>query len=57
MVALIGGFGAVATATLLNVVAALAFSALSSVLTAVGYYALRAEKEGFGLADLARVFD
>jgi hypothetical protein len=57
VIGMIGQAGAVATAALLNVVVALAFSALSSVLTAVGYYALRAEKEGFGLADLARVFD
>lgn len=49
--------GAVATATLLNVVVALIFTVLSAVLSAVGYYALRAEKENFGLADLARVFD
>jgi hypothetical protein len=49
--------GIVATATLLNVVFALAFTTLSSVLNAVGYYALRAEKESFGLDDLARIFE
>ena len=54
---LIGLSGAVATAALLNVVVALAFTAFSSVLTAVGYYALRAEKEGFGITDLAQIFD
>jgi hypothetical protein len=53
----IAEFGAIATAALLNVVLTLAFFALSSVLVAVGYYVLRAEKEGFGLADLAQVFD
>jgi hypothetical protein len=53
----VGAAGAVATAGLLNVVVTLAFTACSSVLTAVGYYALRREKEGFGLGDLARVFD
>lgn len=56
-VGVIGQSGAVATAALLNVVVALAFSALSSVLTTVGYYALRAEKENFGLGDLGRVFE
>jgi hypothetical protein len=53
----IGQFGVIATVALLNVVVALVFTALSAVLTAVGYYALRAEKEGFGLGDLARIFD
>lgn len=57
VIGMIGEFGAIATAALLNVVLALAFTALSSVLTAVGYYVLRAEKEGFGLPDLARIFD
>ncbi|HVT53943.1 MAG TPA: hypothetical protein VHE77_20355 [Dongiaceae bacterium] len=57
VISLIGHSGAVATAALLNVVVGLAFTALSSVLTAIGYYALRAEKEGYGLGDLARVFE
>jgi len=57
VIAFIGHSGAIATAALLNVVVALAFTAFSSVLTAVGYYALRAEKEGFDLADLAPIFD
>jgi hypothetical protein len=53
----IGQFGVIATVALLDVVVALAITALSAVLTAVGYYALRAEKEGFGPGDLARIFD
>jgi len=53
----IAEFGAVATAALLNVVLTLAFFALSSVLVAVAYTALRAEKEGFGRAELERIFD
>jgi uncharacterized membrane protein YhaH (DUF805 family) len=57
VVGLVGHVGAVLTAMLLNIVVMLAFFALSAVLNAVGYYALRAEKEGFGRADLARIFD
>jgi hypothetical protein len=41
----------------LNGVLSLFFAALTSVLAAVGYYSLRAEKEGFGISDLAGVFD
>jgi len=57
VIASIGRFGAIATAALLNVVLTLAFFALSSVLVAVAYTALRAEKEGFGRPDLDRIFD
>jgi hypothetical protein len=57
VVGMIGRSGIVATATLLNVVLALALTTLSSVLNAVGYYALRAEKESFGLGDLAPIFE
>jgi hypothetical protein len=57
VVGTIGRSGVVATAALLNVVLVLAFATLSSVLNAVGYYALRAEKERFGLGDLARIFE
>lgn len=32
-------------------------TAFSSVLVAVGYYYLRAEKEGINADDIARVFD
>jgi hypothetical protein len=44
-------------AEIINIVIALGFSALSSVLTAVGYYTLRAEKEGIVIDDIAKVFD
>jgi hypothetical protein len=57
VVQLLAKIGAPAAATFVNVVVSLFFAALSSVLTAVGYYSLRAEKEGFGISDLARVFD
>jgi hypothetical protein len=56
VIGMIARFGMIATGALLNAALALAFTALSAVLTAVGYYALRAEKENFGVADLARVF-
>jgi hypothetical protein len=54
----IGAVGqfAVATAALLNVAVGLAFSALSSVLTAIGYTTLRAEKEGSGPGEPPRIF-
>ena len=42
---------------IINSLVTMFFTALSGVLTAVGYYYLRAEKEGFGVDDLAKVFD
>jgi hypothetical protein len=42
---------------LLNVVVMLFFAAFASVMTSVGYYSLRAEKEGVAIGDIARVFD
>jgi hypothetical protein len=44
-------------AQVLNAVVLLFFSAFACVLAAVGYYLLRAEKEGIVIDDLARVFD
>jgi hypothetical protein len=43
--------------SILGILASLFFVALGSVMAAVGYYHLRAEKEGFGVDDLAHVFD
>ena len=40
-----------------DVVSGLFFLALGSVMAAVGYYYLRAEKEGLGIDDIAAVFD
>jgi len=42
---------------ILNAIVSLFFMALSAVMAAVGYYYLRADKEGFGVDDLAKVFD
>jgi hypothetical protein len=44
-------------AEILNLVVTLVFTAFASVLSAVGYYYLRAEKEGIVIDDIARVFD
>jgi hypothetical protein len=44
-------------AEIINIAVTLFFSALSSTLTAVGYYYLRAEKEGIVIDDIAKVFD
>ena len=44
-------------ASILHTLITLLFTAFSGVMTAVGYYYLRAEKEGFGVDDLAKVFD
>ena len=61
LVSLVLGFvGAalgVIAAEIINVVVALGFGAFASVLSAVGYYYLRAEKEGIVIDDIARVFD
>jgi hypothetical protein len=42
---------------LIDVLAMLFFMALSAVLAAVGYYFLRAEKEGVAIDDVVTVFD
>jgi hypothetical protein len=42
---------------ILNSLIMLFFSAFACVLAAVGYYYLRAEKEGIIIDDLAKVFD
>jgi hypothetical protein len=42
---------------ILNILVSIFLMALSAVMAAVGYYHLRAEKEGFGAGDLARIFD
>jgi hypothetical protein len=49
--------GAPAAGAALNVAAQLFFMALGAVLAAVGYYCLRAEKEGVGIDEVVRVFD
>jgi mannose/fructose/N-acetylgalactosamine-specific phosphotransferase system component IID len=57
---IVGALGSLlgTTATeVLNLVVTLGFGAFSSVMAAVGYYRLRAEKEGIVIDDLARVFD
>ena len=64
---LIDGYGAFSSddeallgtvaAEILNLVVTLGFTAFASVLSAVGYYYLRAEKEGIVIDDIARVFD
>jgi len=42
---------------ILNLAVMLVFTAFACVLSAVGYYYLRAEKEGANIDDIARVFD
>jgi hypothetical protein len=54
---LVGGAMGLLVQQLLSAVVMLVFSAFASVLTAVGYYFLRAEKEGIIIDDLAKVFD
>ena len=49
-------FGAT-VAGIVDIVVTLVFSALASVMSAVGYYYLRAEKEGVIVEDIAKVFD
>jgi len=44
-------------AEILNLIVTLGFTAFASVLSGVGYYYLRAEKEGIVIDDIARVFD
>jgi hypothetical protein len=57
VVSVFARLGLPVVASVLNLIVSLFFAALSSVLAAVGYYYLRAEKEGFGIGDLAGVFD
>jgi hypothetical protein len=54
---LLAGIGLPTVSGVLNGILSLFFAALTSVLAAVGYYSLRAEKEGYGISDLAGVFD
>jgi hypothetical protein len=49
--------GAPMAGAALNYTAALFFMAFGAVLAAVGYYALRVEKEGVAIDDVVRVFD
>jgi hypothetical protein len=44
-------------AEILNLIVTLGFTAFASVMSAVGYYYLRSEKEGIVIDDIARVFD
>jgi MFS family permease len=57
VVGTIGGLLGPAVAEILNLVVILGFTAFFAVLCAVGYYYLRAEKEGIVIDDIARVFD
>ncbi|GAB2177084.1 hypothetical protein [Dongia sp. agr-C8] len=54
---MIGGAIGMLGQQILSAIVMLFFSAFASVLTAVGYYYLRAEKEGIIIDDLAKVFD
>jgi hypothetical protein len=49
--------GAPLGGAVLNILVALFFMALSAVLSAVGYFYLRAEKEGVAVEDVVKVFD
>jgi hypothetical protein len=49
--------GAVVLATVISIVVGVLGALVNAVIAAVGYFHLRAEKEGFGAADLAQVFD
>jgi hypothetical protein len=53
----IGAMLGIVATEILNLVVTLGFSAFASVLSAVGYYYLRSEKEGIVIDDIARVFD
>lgn len=57
VLALVGGAVGLMVQQLLSAVVMLVFSSFASVLAAVGYYYLRAEKEGIMIDDLAKVFD
>jgi hypothetical protein len=56
-VAVLGGGGSVLVASILQYVVMSIVTAFSAILVAVGYYYLRAEKEGINIDDIARVFD
>jgi hypothetical protein len=49
--------GAAVAGSAIDIVSGLFFSALGSVLAAVGYYTLRAAKEGVQIDDVVKVFD
>ncbi|WP_395014954.1 hypothetical protein [Dongia sp.] len=57
LLGLVGGAIGMVGQQILSAVVMLFFSAFASVLTAVGYFYLRAEKEGIIIDDLAKVFD
>jgi hypothetical protein len=46
-----------AAGSVIDIVSGLFFSALGSVLAAVGYYTLRVAKEGVQIDDVVKVFD
>jgi hypothetical protein len=54
---LMRNFGVDAGADIIDLVALALFTALTSVLAAVGYYYLRGEKEGVAIEDIVKVFD
>ncbi|HVM84997.1 MAG TPA: hypothetical protein VMW18_13995 [Candidatus Binatia bacterium] len=54
---LIGSIGGTVLSQILDILVTVVFIAFTSVMTAVGYYYLRAEKEGIQIDDIARVFD
>jgi len=54
---MIGQIGGIWVAVILMLAVSLFFIAFNAVLTAVGYYYLRVEKEGIVIDDIARVFD
>jgi hypothetical protein len=57
LVGMLGGALGFVAAQVLNLAVGFFFSAFFSVLAAVGYYHLRAEKEGIMIDDIAKVFD
>jgi hypothetical protein len=57
VVGFIGAMLGTVAAEILNLIVALGFTAFASTLAAVGYYTLRAEKEGVAIGDISRVFD
>jgi MFS family permease len=57
VIGLVAGLLGAFVAELVNLIVMLFFSAFASVMTAVGYFYLRVEKEGIVIDDIARVFD
>jgi hypothetical protein len=57
VVGVVGAMLGTIAAEVLHLVVTLGFTAFASVLSAVGYYYLRVEKEGIVIDDIARVFD